>query len=201
MRITSISDAIVVSIPERATFCGRRKGKIFGLRVLIETVLWIQRELVQLGILTRGGISAGLLHHSDSVVIGPGLVQAYELERDAAHYPRVVVDEKLLPTILRGVDHNAPRSEDMMLLLRKLMADGSRAILMTQIDDDRMVYVDYLGSNFFGPLESDWTRRLHQIKKSVAKDLERASSIRIRHKLHWLIGYIEKKLGENAKDH
>ena len=53
---------------------------------------WLNAELLQAGILTRGGISIGPTIHKDDVLYGEGMLKAYKLESNAAIYPRIVVD-------------------------------------------------------------------------------------------------------------
>jgi len=74
----AFSDNFVVSMPES-----------FGLRLLIP-VAEICRRLLRVGFLTRGAITVGDLYHVDTMVYGPALVQAVELEKEAV-YPRLVV--------------------------------------------------------------------------------------------------------------
>lgn len=45
-------------------------------------------ELLQLGFLTRGGITIGPVHHRDNIIFGPALIEAVALEKEA-HYPRI----------------------------------------------------------------------------------------------------------------
>jgi hypothetical protein len=52
--------------------------------------------LLSIGILTRGGLSKGLLHHSDKAVFGPAFLSAYEMENQTAIFPRIIVDRETL---------------------------------------------------------------------------------------------------------
>jgi len=88
-----ISDAIVVSAPNTLT----------NLTGLVKLLSKIQAKLLSRGILTRGGIASGDLHvdRDSSVVVGPGLIRAYELER-AANYPRIIIDRRFIPLYQTG---------------------------------------------------------------------------------------------------
>jgi hypothetical protein len=44
----------------------------------------------------RGGIATGSTYHKGNVVFGQGLINAFDLERYVAVYPRIVVDEMLV---------------------------------------------------------------------------------------------------------
>lgn len=50
---------------------------------------------LELGLLVRGGITIGNLHHESGVIFGKGLVEAYEIESKVAIYPRIVVGPKI----------------------------------------------------------------------------------------------------------
>jgi hypothetical protein len=55
------------------------------------------------GFLVRGAITVGPLVHDVDVIYGPALIAAYELERDIAVYPRIVVEENVpVPSEVRG---------------------------------------------------------------------------------------------------
>lgn len=81
-RAQSFSDCIVLS----------EVASDSGLEWLLEIVSALARDLLANGILTRGGIAKGKLHHTDKIVFGPSLVEAYRLENAIADYPRIVVD-------------------------------------------------------------------------------------------------------------
>jgi hypothetical protein len=78
----SFSDCIVLS--ENAT--------PKGLLHLLQTVTFVSLDLMSNGILVRGGIAKGQLHHTDKVVFGPALIEAYRLESQLAKFPRILVD-------------------------------------------------------------------------------------------------------------
>jgi hypothetical protein len=45
--------------------------------------------------LIRGGATIAPLYHQDGVAVGKGLIEAYQLERSVARYPRIAVSRKL----------------------------------------------------------------------------------------------------------
>jgi hypothetical protein len=47
------------------------------------------------GILTRGAIARGPTYHDKRIIFGEGLNRAYELERHAAVYPRIIVTDEI----------------------------------------------------------------------------------------------------------
>src|ERR1700738_4046376 len=47
------------------------------------------------GILTRGAIAQGPTYHNNHIIFGEGLNRAYELERRAAVYPRIIVKDEI----------------------------------------------------------------------------------------------------------
>jgi hypothetical protein len=46
--------------------------------------------------LIRGAVTIGPLFQSERVIFGPGLVRAYELESNAAVYPRIIIDHDVM---------------------------------------------------------------------------------------------------------
>ena len=51
--------------------------------------------LLEDGILCRGGIAIGRTLHTETCIVGEGLVSAYELESSVAVYPRIVLSEEV----------------------------------------------------------------------------------------------------------
>ncbi len=88
-----ISDSIVVST----------RNTKENLSELVFIIGKIQYELLLKGILVRGAISSGNLYINklNSVIVGPGLINAYKLEK-VAKYPRIILDRKLISTFFES---------------------------------------------------------------------------------------------------
>jgi hypothetical protein len=56
----------------------------------------IQISLLHKNILLRGGIVKGKLYHTDDLLLGPGMINAFSLESKCALHPRIVIDPKVL---------------------------------------------------------------------------------------------------------
>lgn len=85
--VTQFSDSVVISLKMEDSY---QMLSIFRL------LKQIQINLLQDNILLRGGIVKGELIHTDELLLGPGLVNAYYLESKCAQYPRIVIDPKVL---------------------------------------------------------------------------------------------------------
>jgi hypothetical protein len=82
VRQTTFSDNVVVSTEAS-------RDSIF---TLILRLGMTQLVVAQTGHFIRGGVTLGNLAHDDYVVFGPALNRAYDLERNIAKYPRIIVD-------------------------------------------------------------------------------------------------------------
>lgn len=84
--VTQFSDSIVISFTNVAspTFIQT-----------FDVIIRIMISLLQDGIICRGGLSYGKLVHTERIVFGPAMVEAYETESKAAMYPRVIMDRKI----------------------------------------------------------------------------------------------------------
>jgi hypothetical protein len=178
-RISSISDSIVISVPENVVRGGKKYSRIFGMLICFEMVFWLQRELIRCGILTRGAISFGRLHHGDSIVIGEGLVTAYRLENQSAIYPRVV-----LAPVIQELMLAEPTKVSGFLFRERI------ATLFTQ-DHDGTYFIDYLGKDLMAS-ELDWSRRLRKIDLFVRDELSEIQNLRIKQKFSWLLSYVQR---------
>jgi hypothetical protein len=85
---------------------------------------YLCRRLLTLGLVFRGAIVAGPLYHDDRTIIGPAFVRAYQLERAAAIYPRVIIDDSALEywneELTEGTAH------PQLVSLTKVDRDGRR---------------------------------------------------------------------------
>lgn len=83
--ISQFSDSLVISTDDD------RHGK----EVLQNALLVLTSNLIGFGFLIRGGVTRGDLFHSDSLVFGPALIDAYRLESTTASTPRVILSAEL----------------------------------------------------------------------------------------------------------
>ncbi len=70
-RFTQFSDSIVMSAAMT----------LEGLSTVVQGCQLLTRNLLSSGILLRGGIASGKLHHDAEMLFGTGLIDAYEFER------------------------------------------------------------------------------------------------------------------------
>jgi hypothetical protein len=86
--MTAFSDSVVVSSLDS--------------RAVLAAAVGLQRALLQVGALSRGGIAYGPLHHEGPVVLGPAMVRAYRIESQEAHTPRMVIDSAVMAQLPPG---------------------------------------------------------------------------------------------------
>jgi hypothetical protein len=80
----AFSDHYVLSMPVE-----------FGCQIL-SAASTLSINLLQLGFLTRGGVTIGKVHHHDNIIFGPALIEAVRLEEKEAQYPRLLCSDNLL---------------------------------------------------------------------------------------------------------
>ncbi|WP_342509764.1 hypothetical protein [Sporosarcina sp. FSL K6-2383] len=120
--VTVFSDSIVISYPTKL------EGAVF---YLLMDVVHLQLDMLAEGVLFRGGFTVGELCHNDSIVFGPAMIEAYELESKVAVYPRVIVSDKVFNTAIQnGVN---PPDQELEYILNLLNQDF-----------DEQFYVDFL---------------------------------------------------------
>jgi len=68
-------------------------ASVQGLIYLAAVVRQLALDLLTNGLLIRGAIAKGPLHHVGSVMFGPAFLDAYRIERDIAKYPRIILSQ------------------------------------------------------------------------------------------------------------
>lgn len=98
------SDSIIVSVAvdnERSNYIAS---------TLISHLAYIGAKLLSEGILIRGGLTIGkLLHNNNGVIMGQGLIEAYELENRIAKYPRIILSNNLIQRLNKTIDSKKNR--------------------------------------------------------------------------------------------
>lgn len=76
-------------------------------------------EALKIGMLVRGGLALGRLHHhqASSITFGPALVEAYELESRKAVYPRIILSEHLCSQLAPDQKQRLLQDKDGLLHL------------------------------------------------------------------------------------
>lgn len=94
--VSTFSDLMVISYPvEELRKVNERDPLGQGLQMAVGLVASLAAAAMNIGFLIRGGATVGPLHHEGGVILGPALVEAYELESRHAIYPRIAVSRKL----------------------------------------------------------------------------------------------------------
>jgi hypothetical protein len=98
--ISTFSDHIVISFPlERiARELGSSDDALLALVIAGQfgrLLRGIAAAALRLGLLIRGGATIGKLYHSQGVVFGEAMIEAYEIESRIAIYPRVVLSQQI----------------------------------------------------------------------------------------------------------
>ena len=149
------------------------------------------RLVIDEGILIRGAVTIGEVVKSWGQLYGPGVVRAYELERDHAKYPRIIIDDRIFEA-LRGLVGAWLHDE----------RTNRRALqLLTRRDTDRRRFVDYLRAVESELDDPAYYRvcldRHHEV---IRKGFQRYSRDRgIRTKYEWLKRYHEATIARMNK--
>jgi hypothetical protein len=139
MEISAFSDSIVIS-----NLIGDDE---FGITQLVHYAhhLWV--KFLARGVLTRGGIAIGELHHRNSILFGPAMNDAYKLESQVANYPRIVLEKSVCDQVLAQYQNN----NSMNVHLREIFRE----------DFDGIYHINTLGHHSNFPTEE------HRIKKAL----------------------------------
>lgn len=98
------SDSIIVSV----IASNDKTNEIVS--TLISNLAYIGAKLLSEGILIRGGLTIGkLIHNNNGVIMGQGLIEAYELESRVARYPRIILSNNLICKLNKTIDSKKNR--------------------------------------------------------------------------------------------
>ncbi|MFM2018777.1 MAG: hypothetical protein RL007_2433 [Bacteroidota bacterium] len=154
---TCFSDSIVVSV--KCT--DNNINEITS--TLIANLSYIGAQLMTEGILLRGGITVGKLIHLDNgIIMGQGLIDAYQLESNSAKYPRILISEKLIKSLNYPIDTKKNRYPYHQYLQR--FEDGC-------VGFHQMIYFQVLQSS--NMLDKQMLKReLKKIRKTIINGLD-----------------------------
>jgi len=150
--ISFFSDSIVMS------WSLDYKGNLFNLLL---DIIHYQIPLANCGFFLRGGIAYGKLYHSGQVVFGPALIEAYQLESQIAHYPRVIFNQEIIrPALDTTPPQNTPKDELDYIhnLIKETEMDG-------------FYYVDFISQRGEFDFQEEYLEFLKHIKGCIEKEL------------------------------
>jgi hypothetical protein len=172
-RAQSFSDCIVLS----------ENVSPVGLFHLLASTMLLSFNLLQKGIFARGGVAKGKLHHSEKVVFGPAMLEAYRLESTIARYPRILVDRSVhldckSPEFvaLQGTvtaypqlkfDHDGPPFLDVLCIVRNVMLTP---MIESEVADCRNAIQTALDASVYEPKHYEQLRGLTIYWNSVAME-------------------------------
>jgi len=181
-KLTAVSDALVVSVPEFSNANEvHGRSRLVQILSILETISHLQSSLAAVGLLSRGGLAYGPLIHTRNVVVGLGLVKAYNIESKRATFPRTVIDRDVVEALLTD---DIPR----------IIGFRSRIAHAISIDADGEYYVEYFG---FEPISGGALYQREQLERIMSeKDaaLGEARDGRVLEKLRWFYKYVEDSL-------
>jgi len=163
-KVTWFSDTLVFS------FLISEESGVFDALLDIQLIL---ADLVFEKILCRGGVAIGKLIHTEELLFGPALIDAYYYESKCAMYPRVIVPEEIISIGKKyHAKHHCSGTEERFIkgLIEK--------------DFDGMYYIDYFRSiqSEFDEPHYNYILYLHELSKIIDKGLQSANpAIRIKY--------------------
>ena len=165
IKFTPFSDSVVLS-------CAYSQPEdIFDMLI---TIFWAQVNLIAAGIMCRGGIDFGLALHDDKLILGPAMVQAYELESKHAIFPRILLSKKVYMTAQKSIGNN----ETMKRFGWKL-----ESLIAT--DTDGHHFINYFNSEV-GSMHGDvWESHREKLHSIVNKGLA-IKNAKVWEKYYWV---------------
>jgi hypothetical protein len=154
-QVTLFSDSIVISFKEDE------------ISEVFYTLLEVQHVIINLvlkGIICRGAISFGKLIHTEKMIFGPALNEAYITESKATLYPRIILSKSIIEKAAQShASHNTPKDEieSISQIIKK--------------DTDDMFYIDYFSkaqSELDDP-ENDMPEYIENLKNIIIDGLKK----------------------------
>lgn len=168
-KVTQFSDSIVASY--RIT----EPSAVFHL---LNAIALCVIDLAYRGYLVRGGVTAGRLFHTTKHIVGPAMIDAYNLESTVAQVPRVVIDDQLL-NIARNYRDEMHSEDDEADYVSHFMTR----------DRDNRYFFDYVSHRsvieITGGEQDLYPEYLHLLGQKINEGLAHPD-LRVRAKFPWL---------------
>jgi hypothetical protein len=176
-RFSYFSDTVVLSCPVAKAESG---WMIWEVQLLCAVLLhW--------GQYSRGAIVRGHLHHTETLLYGPAIVDAHEIERDVAKYPRLVVTPEAAPFVVSATDPSKP--DEPTDPQWSIDADGLRFLEIFRARRDGRRLKDY---------QADARRAREIVREDLARVTTSNPNLKLQAKFGWMLGYLDSVLAAEA---
>lgn len=197
--VTAFSDSIVLSMKKAAT-AGAAEWTI------VDRAGWLATRFLQRGILSRGAVTTGWLHHRGRVAVGRGLVDAYEWESRVARVPRILLADPVV---------DAMRSFSARVLPQSSSVAGVAEPNAVQWSLERLIDRDSDGFWIVNPLYPPWfdddgarLAGIVKVRDGLSRQLVAAQSkatsesgdMDILSKVRWLANRFNLKVPEEMRE-
>jgi hypothetical protein len=185
----NFSDLIVHTIPLETPAVRASGGDLY---YEIKNLAFAQAALINEGVLIRGALTAGLLERSYRVLFGPGLIAGYELERDYAQFPRIILSPDLFH------QNKATR----LLWAHEFHEEMKYLGEHLKRDDDGLVFIDYLSTwRESAGTEASFLEFLKNHKKLIEQGIEEhKGNGRVLQKYLWLRKYHDAVVRKRVRE-
>jgi len=175
-RVSTFSDNIVLSRPVDS------HAPIWNI---LFWLIYLVNEMLSIGVVLRGGISVGQLYHETNIILGEGLVNAYELESQVAIYPRIVIDDKVIKLIKKDLKNQKDLLKHYQMYIKR--------------DFDGVYFLDHLAcSETIAQITGTSGLDFDQLRMTVIKILQ-SKNLKISAKGRWYANYFNDFLEQNSE--
>lgn len=183
---TQFSDSLVIS------YKLENESSIYNI---LEDIMLVQFQFAAYDISVRGGIAIGKLVHTDELLFGPAMNEAYRLESEIAKNPRVILTEEIINAGKKyhGKQHSSAKEEEF---IRDLVA----------LDEDGYYYIDYVKHAFQSNFTDSWEPVGLEMLEPLLQQGLNNSDEKVRSKYIWLLNKINivldraKEIASNSVD-
>jgi hypothetical protein len=191
-RSFQFSDSIVRMMPLDSEAIVAHPGGLLFQEVY--TIALACVEMAYRGVAVRGALTVGDAYFSESMMFGPAMVRAYELESKIAVYPRVIVDPEVIETFKR---------EPLLKKDTRSVSDEAKFLQnFLRRDEDGLWFIDYLFAArddldspelFLGLLANN---RKHIEKVLSQRSALDAVAVKVLWAAHYHNGVLDRLIGE-----
>ena len=182
--------ALVVQFSD-CIFISMKEVSYDSLDWLYSLILNVTSNMIESGMMCRGAITIGDIYHKSknrSLLFGPAVIDAYEMESKCAIFPRVIV-AKVLEQRQSNLRSRSNRTKDRRSLSAKYLSR----------DSDDFLYVDYFQKLYDFKRFPKLTRRhLQHVREHIVTQLEKVESQSVEQKMNWAKrkynNYLKKKI-------